>query len=137
MNIQQIDKKILELQKKKEELIVKQKTNKLFKFKNLEITQIQDWNKPYNQIIIPSGFRLIKVQELIDLLESDSAGKFLGDYKDKHNWFWCEQTKYDKLNNYSRRLFRGRGGSWDAFWSGLGYSDAGGRVVFVKEKNGK
>lgn len=72
---------------------------------NLEVTRTQEWTKPYNKIIVPEGWRKIKVQELWFILDgSKYVDDFLGDFKGKWNRFWCEQTHYDKENNYSRWL---------------------------------
>jgi hypothetical protein len=107
---------------------------KLFKSKvlDLTITKIIDWNKPYNEIVIPKGFRLIKVWELMKLLESKERDKFLDSYKSKYNWFWCEQTTYAKANNYFSWLYMDGDlyiGS-NSEYLASSYSD--GRVVFVK-----
>jgi hypothetical protein len=130
----------LELKQKQKEEREKNKpikidTKNLFKFKDLEITKIVDWNKPYNEIVCPKGFRLIKVQELWDLLDSDKNDEFLGDYKGKYSRFWCEQTKVDKIKGYARRLCRNDSGWFNASWSDdLDYSGENCRVCFVKIK---
>ena len=134
--ITQIDEEIAKLQKEKGLLNSTIKTNLKVKEWNLEITPIQDWNKPYNQIIIPKGFRKIKVWELWRLLESKYADEFLGDYKGEYNRFWCEQTNYDKEdkeNGYSRWLYF----DWSLdLGSGndvLADSNVNGRVIFCKD----
>jgi hypothetical protein len=108
-------------------------TTKLFKFKDLEITPIKTWTKPYYKIKVPKGFRKIKVQELWDLLESDKSEDFLGEYKGKSNWFWCEQTKWAKRNNYASGLCLGRDLDLDSGSGSLAHSIGNGRVVFVKD----
>lgn len=138
MNITELDKKILELQEKRKELILieeakknKVDTKNLFKFKDLEITRIIDWDKSYDEIVIPKGFRLIKIQELVEILESDQEDEFLGAYKDKFGYFWCAKNKHGVL-----RLSRGSSGNWYASWAVRGSVDAG-RVVYVKKEVGK
>ncbi len=98
----------------------------------LDITNIQDWDKPYNEIVVPEGYRKIKIWELWELLESEERDDFLGEYKGKYNNFWCEQTNYAKLNNYSSRLcLNGNLGVYSDDDELAGSGD-GGRVVFVK-----
>ncbi len=111
------------------------KKPKLFKSKvlNLELTQIQDWDKPYNEIEIPKGFRLIKVEELWKLLDSKEADSFLGNYKGEYNWFHCAQTKNDKREKWGRRLCLGRGLNLSSDDEDLASSYGDGRVVFVLE----
>jgi hypothetical protein len=100
---------------------------------NIEVTKIKEWDKSYDEIKPPKGFRLIKIWELAYILESKYCNKFLGKFKDKWNYFWCEQTKYAKKNKYACRLGRGRCGFWIANWRRFGDSNAVGRVVFVKK----
>ena len=97
------------------------------------IPKILDWDKPYNEIVIPKGMRLIKLWELFKLLDSKYSDKFLGNYKGKWNYFWCEQTKYAKLNNRSSGLCLVRGLDLYSGDVSLAYSDDCGRVVFVKK----
>jgi len=99
----------------------------------LTLTKIQDWDKPYNEIVVPEGFRKIKVEELWKLLDSEEADSLLGDYKGKFNFFWCEQTKNDKLNKYARRLYLGGSLNLDSYVVNLDVSYDSGRLVFVKE----
>lgn len=100
---------------------------------NIETTKIKEWTKPYNKIKVPKGFRLIKIWELIYILESKYCDRFLGKFKDSWNCFWCEQNKYSKENNLACGVDRSRFGSWDAYWDRFDYSDDFGRVVFVKK----
>jgi len=66
---QQIEKKEKELKILKEKL--ESKSLKPFKCKelNLEITPLKEWTKPYNEIVIPKGWRLLKTHECIFLIE--------------------------------------------------------------------
>lgn len=107
----------------------------LFKSKvlGLTLTKIQDWDKPYNEIEIPNGFRKIKIEELWKLLDSNERDDFLGDYKGKYSWFWCEQTRYAKENDYSSGLYLNGDLSLNANYEDLASSNGSGRVVFVKE----
>jgi hypothetical protein len=116
--------------------IAKTEELELFESKvlGLTLTKIQDWNKPYNEIVIPEGFRKIKIWELWQLLESEEMDKFLGDYKGKYNWFWCEQTNYAKKNGYSSGLCLDWNLDLYSVDGGLADSGDGGRVVFVKVK---
>lgn len=99
-----------------------------------EFTEIQDWDKPYRDIVAPKGWELIEIWQLAYILESKYADRFLGEYKDNYSCFWTKQTKHAKENNYSNRLYRGRNGNWGgSIWFGsLANSDAGGRVVFAR-----
>ena len=109
---------------------------KLRKFKclpNIKVSEIIDYSGLYNKIKVPKGCRLINIQEIITLLESNEENKFLGKYKNIYNYFWIKQRKYDKKNNNACRVYRGSVGNWDAYWSGFDYSGSYGRVVFVEE----
>jgi len=109
---------------------------KFRKFKclpKIEVSEIIDWDKPYSEIEIPEGLRLINIYELITLLESEEEYKFLGKYKNKFNYFWIEQRKWDKKNDTACRVDRNDNGNWDADWYNLDNSSDCGRVVFVKE----
>src|SRR3990167_4333213 len=71
----------------------------------LEVTYPIEWTKPYDEIIIPKGWRKIKVWELWFILDgSKYMDKFLGEYKGQFNYFWCEQTDYAKKNDYASGL---------------------------------
>lgn len=111
--------------------IEEKKTIKMPEF-NIEITEIQDWSKPYNEIIAPKGFRKIEVWELWRILDSKYRDKVLGEYKEKSNYFWCEQTEYDKRNNYSRWLYLSRGLNLGSNNDVLAVSYSGGRVIFCR-----
>ena len=109
---------------------------KLRKFKclpNIKVSEIIDYSGLYNKIKVPKGCRLINIQEIIILLESNEENKFLGKYKNIYNYFWIKQRKYDKKNNNACRVVRGGGGYWDAGWDRFGVSVSYGRVVFVEE----
>lgn len=116
----------------------RKETGKLELFKSkvlgLTLTKIKDWDKPYNQIVVPEGFRKIKVWELMKLIESKERDSFLGDYKVKYNFIWCEQTNYAKNNNYASGLYLCE--NLDVYSDGEDLADSvsGGRVVFVKEQ---
>ena len=109
---------------------------KLRKFKclpNIKVSEIIDYSGLYNKIKVPKGCRLINIQEIITLLESNEENKFLGKYKNIYNYFWIKQRKYDKKNNNTCRVYRYGGGGWYASWDGFGVSGSYGRVVFVEE----
>jgi hypothetical protein len=94
---------------------------------------MQDWDKPYNKIKPPKGYRLIKASEVAILLESNEALEFLGDYSERYNLFLCEKNKKEDVP----RVCRDKDGYWDVIWYNLDISDSIGRVVFVKEKENK
>ena len=136
MNKKEIENKIAELEAELRDIIKKEKEYELFKSKvlGLTLTKIKTWDKPYNEIIVPEGFRMIKIWELWQLLESKERDKFLGDYKGKYNYVWCEQTNYAKLNNHSSGLCLYGSLSVDSYGGDLAGSSSVGRVVFVKEE---
>ena len=109
---------------------------KLRKFKclpNIKVSEIIDYSGLYNKIKVPKGCRLINIQEIITLLESNEENKFLGKYKNIYNYFWIKQRKYDKKNNNACRVYRSVDGYWGANWGRFDYSYSYGRVVFVEE----
>ena len=109
---------------------------KLRKFKclpNIKVSEIIDYSGLYNKIKVPKGCRLINIQEIITLLESNEENKFLGKYKNIYNYFWIKQRKYDKKNNNTCGVVRYGGGGWIAYWYRFDYSYSDGRVVFVEE----
>jgi len=142
MNLTQINKQIEKLQEQKNKLLSEQEANKdklTFKrykvLPKLKVSNIIKWTKPYDEIIVPRGCRLIKQWELFKLLEEDYeiADEFLGDYKGKYNLFWTEQSRFAKSYNYTSGLYLGGGLYLSSGNEDLAYSDVGGRVVFVKE----
>ena len=103
---------------------------------NLEVQRPQKWVKPYNEIVIPKGWRNIKVWELWFILDgSKYMDNFLGYYKGKYNYFYCEQTSWAKKNNRLSRLSLDGDLVLYSGWSGgdLGNSDGDGRVVFCRD----
>lgn len=99
----------------------------------IEVSQIIDWDKPYNEIQIPNGCRLPEVWELWRLLESEYSDKFLGKYRGEYSWFWCKQTKYAKENNRSSGLYLHWGSYLGSACEDLADSDSDGRCVFVRD----
>jgi len=114
--------------------IIEPKEQKLLKIPelNIEVTKIQDWIKPYNEIVIPKGFRLIEDYELMWLIRKATT-KFLGKYKGEYNYFWIAQTPYVKANNYSSGLYLNGNLGLYLYDDGLSDSDEDGRVVFVRD----
>ena len=102
---------------------------------NLEWSKIKRWNKTFEKIKIPKGWRLPKVTELLEVYETDKAKKFDKEYKKKWHWIFCQQTKYAKENNYMSRVFLIGDGVLVADGGDLSYSDDIGRVVFCREIN--
>ena len=124
-------------QKEKELKILKEKLEneslKTFKCKelNLEITPVKEWTKPYNEIVIPKGWRLLKTHECIFLIEEGYKNELIRKLKE-YNWIWVQQTNYAKENNYSSRVyFDGGGVGSDS--GGLQVSLDNGRVAFCRE----
>ena len=95
---------------------------------NIEVSEIINCNKSFNEIEIPKGCRLIKIQEIITLLESEEENEFLGDYKNRYSYFLTINK-----NESVRGVGRYGGGDWGAGWYLPGNSGSVGRVVFVKE----
>jgi hypothetical protein len=97
---------------------------------NIRITKPEIWIKPYKDIVIPKGMRLIKVWELFWIFESK--------YKDflfsEKGWldFACKQLDCDIKNNYSRWVYRSGDGDLVAGGGSLLSASSDGRVVFVK-----
>src|SRR3990167_184493 len=111
---------------------------KTIKIKELgiEVTYPIVWTKPYNEIIIPKGWRKIEIWELWFILDgSKYMDKFLGKFKGEFNYFWCEQADYAKKKNYSSRLYLSRNLNLASrYWNvNLSYSDEDGRVVFARD----
>ena len=112
--------------------IPKEKPLKIPELK-INVFPIQDYKGRYEDIKIPNGKRLIKVWELIWILDSKYDKQFLGNYKGKDNFFWCKQLKYDKQNKRSRGLTLYGDLDLSSYWDYLPVSNAGGRVVFVED----
>ena len=130
-------------QNKKELLILETKLEnenlKTFKCKklNLEITPLKEWTKPYNKIIIPKGWRLLKIYEFAYLIEEGYKKELIGKFINKYNYIWLQQNKYAKDNNYSFRAYLDGDGDWYAGDGDLPGSDVDGRVAFCRELNVK
>ena len=103
----------------------------------LTITKIQDWDKPYKEIVIPEGYRMIKVWELLKLVESEECNNFLGKYSETYNYFLCAQTKYAKENSRSSWLYLNNNLNFDSVNGDLANYEEVGRVVFVKLEDEK
>ena len=126
-------------QKEKELKILKEKLEneslKTFKCKelNLEITPVKEWTKPYNEIVIPKGWRLLKTHECIFLIEEGYKNELIRKLKE-YNWIWVQQTNYAKENNYSSGVYFCRSGNVGSYYVGyLRNSDDDGRVAFCRE----
>lgn len=131
--IKQIDLEIEKLEKEKEELKNKVKFRKFKCLPNLEVSQIKDHQETFDKIVIPQGCRLMRIWEFAKLIESDESDEFLGDYKGKWSYFYLEQTKYAKKNNYVASACVVRDGDWVSIDVDLAYSGDDGRVVFVRD----
>ena len=125
-------------QKEKELKILKEKLEneslKTFKCKelNLEITPVKEWTKPYNEIVIPKGWRLLKTHECIFLIEEGYKNELIRKLKE-YNWIWVQQTNYAKENNYSSRVYFFRNGNVSSNYDNLQDSYGSGRVAFCRE----
>ena len=129
----QIEQKEKELKILKEKL--ESKSLKPFKCKelNLEITPLKEWTKPYNEIVIPKGWRLLKTHECIFLIEEGYRDELIGKFKKDCNYIYVQQTNYAKENNYSSSVYFGRNGSVDSDDGNLQNSFDDGRVAFCRE----
>jgi len=114
----------------------KSKTLKIAEF-NLEVTEIQDWDKPYNEITVPKGWRLSEIWEIGRIIDSKYYEEFIGKNKEKWSRIWCAQTAYAKENDKSSCAFLGRCRDWGSGNGHLADSNSGGRVVFVRDLNDK
>ena len=104
---------------------------------NIEVLEIKVWTKPYNQIVIPKGQRLIKFSELIFIWEN---GKY------RHILFkeWIENPKWllfwlYPVWNYPDNSFRAClywDGNWYADVDYLGGSYDNGKIIFCRSLNG-
>ena len=102
----------------------------------LEITQIEKWNKSYNEIKIPKGYRLMEVWEFFKL-EKEHPKIFNKIFKEKSVEYVLAQTNSDISNSRSRWL--SRNGYLVLFARGrvLASSDSVGRVFFVRSTSKK
>jgi len=130
---QQIEKKEKELKILKEKL--ESKSLKPFKCKelNLEITPLKEWTKPYNEIVIPKGWRLLKTHECIFLIEEGYRDELIGKFKKDCNYIYVQQTNYAKKNNYLSRVYFYWSGSVNSSYDNLQNSNDDGRVAFCRE----
>ncbi len=130
---QQIEKKEKELKILKEKL--ESKSLKPFKCKelNLEITPLKEWTKPYNEIVIPKGWRLLKTHECIFLIEEGYRDELIGKFKKDCNYIYVQQTNYAKKNNYLSMVYFNRRGSVNSYNDDLQNSNDNGRVAFCRE----
>ena len=129
----QIEQKEKELKILKEKL--ESKSLKPFKCKelNLEITPLKEWTKPYNEIVIPKGWRLLKTHECIFLIEEGYRDELIGKFKKDCNYIYVQQTNYAKKNNYLSMVYFNRRGSVNSYNDDLQNSNDNGRVAFCRE----
>ena len=100
---------------------------------NLEWSKIKEWDKTFEEIEIPKGWRLPKVTELKRIYKTDKAEKFDKEYKKNWHLFFCQQTKFAKENNYFSRVYLLSDGDLGASVGVLSDSGGDGRVVFCRE----
>ena len=103
--------------------------------KYLEWSKIEKWNKTFEEIKIPEGWRLPKVTELMEIYETDKAEEFDEEYGKVWHWIYCQQTKYAKENNYLSRVYLDSDGDLSVDDEDLSDLLGGGRVVFCRELN--
>ena len=129
----QIEQKEKELKILKEKL--ESKSLKPFKCKelNLEITPLKEWTKPYNEIVIPKGWRLLKTHECIFLIEEGYRDELIGKFKKDCNYIYVQQTNYAKKNNYLSRVYFYWNGSVNSNNDNLQGSSGNCRVAFCRE----
>lgn len=108
---------------------------KNFIFKNLEFSPIQKHTKTFKKIKIPKGWRLPKVWELLEVIDSEGWKDLDKEYKKEYHWFFCEQTNFSKNNNYLSRVYLNRNGYVFSNFVNLANSGDYGRVIFVKDLN--
>ena len=116
--------------------IKKQVENLLIKELSIEVTPLEKWTKPYNQIEIPEGYRLLRLSEFLYIWENENyRNVFLKDYLDKPEWkvIWLEQLWNDKRNKWSRRVYLDGSLNLESSGGNLAYSDEYGRVAFVRD----
>jgi len=130
---QQIEKKEKEIKVLKEKL--ENESLKSFRCKelNLEITPLKEWTKPYNEIVIPKGWRLLKTHEYFYLIEEGYENQLIGKFKNEYNYAWTQQTNYAKKNNYASRVCFDRDGYVYSNVVNLQYSYDVGRVAFCRK----
>jgi len=97
----------------------------------IEVSKPKEYTKPYNEMEIPEGCRLVKIWELFWIYESKYKDFIFGE--DGYVNFACEQLDIDKKNKWSRWLCRSRYDDLFARVDNLLYADEDGRVVFVRE----
>ena len=130
---QQIEKKEKEIKVLKEKL--ENESLKSFRCKelNLEITPLKEWTKPYNEIVIPKGWRLLKTHEYFYLIEEGYENQLIGKFKNEYNYAWTQQTNYAKKNNYESWVYFDRNGYVGSSDGGLQGSYDDGRVAFCRK----
>ena len=130
---QQIEKKEKEIKVLKEKL--ENESLKSFRCKelNLEITPLKEWTKPYNEIVIPKGWRLLKTHEYFYLIEEGYENQLIGKFKNEYNYAWTQQTNYAKKNNYASRVYFDRNGIVYSNYDYLQNSYDNGRVAFCRK----
>ncbi len=130
---QQIEKKEKEIKVLKEKL--ENESLKSFRCKelNLEITPLKKWTKPYNEIVIPKGWRLLKTHEYFYLIEEGYENQLIGKFKNEYNYAWTQQTNYAKKNNYESWVYLDRDAEVDSNDDDLRGSLGNGRVAFCRK----
>jgi len=102
---------------------------------NLEWSKIKKWNKTFEEIEIPKGWRLPTTDELKSIYKTDKVEEFDEEYKKVWHWIYCQQAEYAKENNLLSGVFLGSNGGFYASNEDLSYAYDGGRVVFCREIN--
>lgn len=113
--------------------VVESKDNIKIPELGIEITPLQEWKLPYNQIVIPEGYRLAEDWELIWIARHAKYDKtFFPKIGKDYYYVWCLSLP-SEVGKYSRRLCLG--GNLDLYsgYGGLADSSENGRVAFVRK----
>jgi hypothetical protein len=100
---------------------------------NLEFSYPIKHTETYDEIVVPKGWRLPFLWELVRLVQSEYSDWILDYEKRCFRYFYTKQTKEDISKNVVQWLYRNGVGHWDASWYSLLYSNSDGRVIFVRE----
>ena len=126
-----------EIKKLQDELVEIENKTEYIKIPELkiEISQLKEWTKPYNEIVIPKDCELVNLSELLFIWENEKYRKvFFKEYLANPSYIriWCKQLWNDKKNNWSRWLCLYGNLNLSSGSGDLAGSDGDGRVAFVR-----
>lgn len=105
---------------------------------NIDITPLQEWTKPYNEIVIPKGYRLAHDWEVIYIARQEKYARLLfPNIGEQYYFVWCHQTPSDVTKGYARRLCLDGDLDLDSYGGVLAGSGGDGRVAFVRDVSKK